>query len=199
LRQRPHPENRAGWTRGHPIQQKEIDVLVTAVAGNPKPGSRTLEAAVHLAGLLAPDAPDVTVETVDVVTLGPGLMGWGDAGVAAAVEQVRASDLVVVASPTFKATYTGILKLFLDQFDTGTGLAGVTVVPLMLGAGPAHFMAPDLLLKPVLVELGATCPAPGLYLLDKAYTGEAVDAYAERWAPVLHATAHATLTSGASA
>jgi FMN reductase len=39
----------------------------------------------------------------------------------------------------------------------------------MLGAGPAHALAPELLLKPVLVELGATCPTRGLYLLDRSY------------------------------
>jgi FMN reductase len=61
-----------------------------------------------------------------------------------------------------------VLKLFLDQFP-GDGLAGVTAFPLMLGAGPAHAMAPDLLLKPVLVEMGAICPAAGLYLIDKTF------------------------------
>jgi FMN reductase len=39
----------------------------------------------------------------------------------------------------------------------------------MLGAGPGHALAAELLLKPVLVELGATCPTRGLYLLDTAY------------------------------
>jgi FMN reductase len=171
---------------------------VTAVAGNPKPASRTLAAAVHLAEQLA--GPDHQVEALDLITLGPGLLGWGDGGVAAAVEAVRGSDLVVVASPTFKATYAGLLKLFLDQFETGTGLAGVTAVPLMLGAGPAHAMAPDLLLKPVLVELGATCPAAGCYLLDRATTGDPVDVYVARWAPSILATAQsAGLTSGALA
>jgi FMN reductase len=43
----------------------------------------------------------------------------------------------------------------------------------MLGGGPGHALAPELLLKPVLVELGATAPtrpAPtrGLYLIERA-------------------------------
>ncbi|MGI1849737.1 NADPH-dependent FMN reductase [Rhodococcus ruber] len=158
----------------------------TVVAGNPKPGSRTLDAATLLATELTGSAPD---HVVDVITLGPGLLGWGDDAVKAAVDTVAASDLVVFASPTFKATYTGILKLFLDQFATGDGLRDVTAVPLMLGAGPAHAMAPDLLLKPVLVELGATTPAAGLYLLDSTYTTDTrIADYAERWAPVLRST-----------
>ena len=99
---------------------------------------------------------------------------------------------MVFASPTFKATYTGLLKLFLDQFAGGEGLRGVTAVPLMLGAGPAHALAPDIFLKPVLVELGATTPAPGLYQLDSTYTEDGTaEAYAQRWGGALRATAEA--------
>ncbi len=158
---------------------------VSVVVGNPKAGSRTLDAAVRLATRLGGAAPD---HVIDVVDLGPGLLGWGDERVAEAVEVVRASRLAVVASPTFKATYTGLLKLFLDQIPAD-GLSGVVAVPFMLGAGPAHAMAPEYLLKPVLVELGATCPAPGLYQMDSAYTDDPrLETWLEKWSPVLSAT-----------
>jgi FMN reductase len=161
-------------------------MTVTVVAGNPKAGSRTLEAAGLVAEAITGSAPDAVI---DVIELGAGLLGWGDDSVAAAVSTVAESDLVVFASPTFKATYTGVLKLFLDQFATGDGLRDVVAVPVMLGAGPAHALAPDLLLKPVLVELGAATPAPGLYLLDSSYaTDGRIAEYAQRWAPVLRAT-----------
>ena len=135
---------------------------IVVVVGNPKPVSRTLDATVRVACALAEREPDTII---DVVTLGPGLMGFGDAGVAKAVEAVRGSKVLVVGSPTFKATYAGILKMFLDQFPTD-GLLGVTAFPMMMGAGPAHALAPELLLKPVLSEMGASCPAPGLYLTE---------------------------------
>jgi FMN reductase len=160
-------------------------VSVAVVVGNPKAASRTREAATALAEALTGSAPDVVV---DVISLGPGLLGWGDAAVARAVAAVAAADVAVFASPTFKATYSGLLKLFLEQFSTAEGLRDVVAVPLMLGAGPAHAMAPDLLLKPVLVELGATCPTPGLYLLDKTHTsGPALGEFVERWSPVVAA------------
>lgn len=156
------------------------------VAGNPKPNSRTLDAGLRLAGLLGGTDPGV----VDVITLGPALLGWGDEAVKSAVDLVSGADLAVFASPTFKATYTGVLKLFLDQFATGDGLRAVTAVPLMLGAGPAHALAPDVFLKPVLVELGAACPAPGLYQIDRTYAEDgSAEAYAGRWAPVVAASA----------
>lgn len=139
---------------------------IATVVGNPKPASRTLEAALLVAEALGEAPSDVVV---DVVELGAGLIGWGDPDVASAVSSVQAADLLVVASPTFKATYTGLLKLFLDQVPSD-GLAGVTAVPVMLGAGPGHALAPEVFLKPVLVELGATCPTKALYLLDTAYS-----------------------------
>ncbi|WP_159500617.1 NADPH-dependent FMN reductase [Microbacterium sp. 18062] len=170
-----------------------MSLTVTVVAGNPKPASRTLDAA-RLVGLRFADE----VGEVDVVTLGVGLLGWGDEAVKSAVAAVRASDVVVVASPTFKATYSGVLKLFLDQFETGTGLAGVTAVPLMLGAGPAHFMAPEVFLKPLLVELGAVVPVQGLYLSDRTYAEPgSLDPWIERWGPAVLASAGASKAGAA--
>ncbi|MGY1592177.1 NADPH-dependent FMN reductase [Geodermatophilus sp. SYSU D00708] len=136
-----------------------------AVVGNPKPHSRTRAAAELVVERLTGAPAD---RVVDVVELGAGLLGWGDPAVEEAVAAVRTAEVAVVASPTYKATYTGLLKLFLDQIGTGD-LAGVVAVPLMLGGGPAHALAPELLLKPVLVELGATAPTRGLYLLDKTW------------------------------
>jgi FMN reductase len=155
---------------GYPNTQEEDAMGVAVVAGNPKPKSRTLQAATAIAAALGHGPPDVVI---DVVDLGAGLLAWGDPAVKAAVESVQSSAVAVIASPTFKATYTGLLKLFLDQIPAD-GLAGVIAIPLMLGAGPGHALAPELLLKPVLVELGATCPTRALYLLDSDYDNPAV-------------------------
>lgn len=165
-------------------------MTVTVVVGNPKPASRTLSAATLVAKGLRPETEPAVI---DLVSFGAGLLSWGDPAVAAAVQAVAASELVIFASPTFKATYTGLLKLFLEQFDGGTGLAGVVVVPVMLGAGPVHALAPDLLLKPVLVELGATAALPGLYLSDRSFQEDGViERYADRWRGVAQALATRT-------
>lgn len=138
---------------------------ISVVVGNPKRDSRTLAAACHVAQRLTGEPADVVV---DLATFGEKLLAWGDTDVKAAVGKVAASDLLVCASPTFKATYTGLLKLFLDQFSPDQ-LSTTTAFPMMLGAGPHHAMAPEYLLKPVLVELGAACPVRGLYLLDSEW------------------------------
>ena len=45
--------------------------------------------------------------------------------------------------------------------------------PLMLGGTWIHALAPEVFLKPVLVELGASCPVRGLFLLDSDYESPA--------------------------
>lgn len=132
------------------------------VVGNPRLGSRTGQAAQLVARRLTGEDPTTVLE---LAGLGPGLLGWGDPDVATAKEAVLAADLVVFASPTFKATYSGLLKCFLDQFDAGE-LPGTPAVALMLGASPRHALAGEYTLKPVLSEIGCSCPAPALFLLE---------------------------------
>lgn len=153
------------------------------VVGNPKPGSRTLAAARHVARELAGGEPDLVV---DLAAVGGALLDWSDPSVPALVDEVGDADLVVVASPTFKATYSGLLKLFLDRFEAGR-LRGVAV-PLMLGAGPGHALAPEVALAPLLSHLGAAVPTGGLYVLDQQYDDPAAYApWLARWRPVVSA------------
>ncbi|MBJ7357058.1 MAG: NAD(P)H-dependent oxidoreductase [Nocardioides sp.] len=142
------------------------------VVGNPRPASRTLAAATYLLQELTGADPDLVV---DLAAVGPALLDWGDPGVEALVDGVAEADLVVVASPTYKATYTGLLKLFLDRFAAGR-FRGVAV-PLMLGAGAGHALAPEVGLAPLLSHLGASVPTGGLYVLDKQHDDPA--AYAD--------------------
>ena len=151
--------------------------IVSVVVGNPKPRSRTYQAAVLVAEKLGGKPPDLVV---DVIDLGAALLDGTDPGVAAIVAELQACSLLVVASPTYKATYTGLLKLFLDRIGTGA-LRGVTAVPLMLGGDMRHSLAPEVFLKPVLVELGASCPTPGLFLPESDYAGsDALDTWVDR-------------------
>jgi FMN reductase len=151
---------------------------VTVVVGNPKPRSRTLQAGCLVAERLSGRPADLVV---DLVELGPALLDWSSEEVAGVVAEVASSTLVIFASPTYKGSFTGLLKLFLDRVGTGA-LAGLTAaVPLMLGGDLRHALAPEVFLKPVLVELGASCPTAGLFLVEADYLGsEALDRWVER-------------------
>lgn len=158
-------------------------MVTTVVVGNPKRSSRTRAAAERVAEAITGKPADHVIE---VVELGAGLLEWGDEGISAAVATVAASDLVVIASPTYKATYTGVLKTFLDKFAGGTGMQGVVAVPLMVGGAWNHALAAELTLKPVLAELGAITALPGLFLIESEFESDGrIDEYAQRWAPVV--------------
>lgn len=163
---------------------------IAIVVGNPKAKSRTLTAASAVADSVSAALPGpVEIMTVDLAEVAGRLFDWGDAGVAELNAAVAASDVLIAASPTYKATYTGLLKAFLDRYGNN-GLAGVTAVPLMVGAGPVHALAPEVHLRPLLVELGASVPSRALYVMEAQFDdlGTVVDAWAE--------TAHPLITAG---
>lgn len=175
------------------------DPQIVTVVGNPKPGSRTLTAAATLSNSLAgrlPSfgiAPDV-VEPIDLAVLAGGLLApWRLSPPAAeATENARQAGILVLATPIYKASFTGLLKLFLDTLPAGS-LSRTVVVPLTVAGGPAHRHLADLQLRPVLAELGAAVPAPSLLLEESDLPGlpGIVDDHLDRHGPVLAATARA--------
>ena len=88
-----------------------------------------------------------------------------NASIRAALDEVRDADLLLVATPIYKAAYSGLLKLFLDLLPTD-GLRGKTVLPLATGGSLAHLLALDYALKPVLSALGARDILDGVFATD---------------------------------
>jgi FMN reductase len=162
---------------------------VAVVVGNPKAGSRTLGVAEAVAAAAAAAAglpEDTPIDVIELAGLGPQLFDWSSAAVRASTETLAASRLAVIATPVYKATYTGLLKSFLDWFGQ-TGLSGVTAVPVMVGASPTHALAVEVHLRPLLVEIGATVPTRGLFVLEQELDSldGTITAWLEQAGPVL--------------
>ena len=155
---------------------------IAVVTGNPKPASRTQNVALAVAGTLAtasePEAPPAHL-VVDLAEHASSLFDWSDPELTRLTAEVAAADIAVFASPTYKAAYTGMLKAFLDRYGSN-GLAGTVAVPVMTGGWPGHLLAVEVHLRPVLVELGATVPARGLYVTEPEFGN--LDAAVARWA-----------------
>ena len=166
---------------------------VSVVVGNPKPQSRTLTAALHVVRRISgDDASEADLHVLDLAGLGPSLLDRKDPAVTGHVDRAASADLLVVACPTYKGSFTGLLKLFLDLLPH-RGLEGTVAVPVMLGALPGHAMAVETALRPVLTELGATVPA-SLFLVESAYDDlSTYAAWGERTRPLVQAlvAAHA--------
>jgi len=82
-----------------------------------------------------------------------------------AVAQVARARAIVVATPVYKAAYSGVLKVFLDLLPQ-TALKDKLALPLATGGSPHHMLALDYALRPVLQSLGAAQIMPGIYATD---------------------------------
>jgi len=74
---------------------------------------------------------------------------------------------VVLATPVYKAAYSGLLKAFLDYLPEGA-LGGKRAYPIATGGSNAHLLSIDYALKPVLSVLGTSRILEGLYLTNDA-------------------------------
>ncbi|HSC85014.1 MAG TPA: NADPH-dependent FMN reductase [Pseudomonas sp.] len=89
---------------------------------------------------------------------------------------VASADGLVVATPVYKASISGALKVLLDLLPE-RALAHKVILPLASGGSPAHLLAVDYALKPVLAALKAQEMLAGVFAVDKQI------AYAERDRP----------------
>jgi FMN reductase len=85
--------------------------------------------------------------------------------IAAQADLIRQSRAVVIATPIYKAAYSGVLKSFLDLLPTRI-LDGKPVLPLATGGSPLHALALDYALLPVLAALGAQHTLNSVYIVD---------------------------------
>jgi FMN reductase len=148
---------------------------IVVLSGNPRSGSRTSTLAIAVGTALADaqgadgreadareadarGADDRAPAVVEVGDLGPGLLTPGDEATVAAVATVRAADVLVVATPTYKGSYTGVLKVLLDLLPA-QALAGKRAVPVVTAGVAPQAAAAEALLRQLLTELGAEVAA----------------------------------------
>ena len=133
--------------------------------GNPRAGSKTLAATRALVDTLAEAVSGTALPVVDLADFGGRVLDYSDSGVAALRAEIATVNLLVVATPVYKGSYTGLLKAFLDGYGPGA-LASVYTVPFTIAASPQHALAGPTHLQPLLDELGAISPLGGLFLPD---------------------------------
>lgn len=141
---------------------------ISVIVGNPKPHSRTRQIAEELAARVAVVTGAEILPTVDLIDHAAQLFSWPAPALDPVTEQLRASTFAIIATPTYKASYTGLLKAFLDRYPA-QGLSGVTAVPVFTIASEEHTLAVDFTLRPLLVELGASVPTQGLAFLTPKF------------------------------
>jgi len=98
------------------------------------------------------------------------VVGLWDAG---DVEAVAAADAVLVASPVFRASIPGTLKLLFDMLPN-EALRNTPVAILTVGAAPHHFLSAERHLRDLLSWFGAIGAPNAAFFVDSTFKDEVV-------------------------
>jgi FMN reductase len=137
------------------------------ITGSPSGASKTAKLANLVGARLARSGIDSTWLDVRSLPAEDLLLARVSApAIRGALEQVQAARGVIIATPVYKAAYSGLLKTFLDLLPQ-FALRDKVVLPLATGGTVAHVLAIDYALRPVLSSLDPLHVVPGLFVLDK--------------------------------
>jgi FMN reductase len=138
-----------------------------AISGSPRAPSKSKT----LAELMLRSVGDDGCETsmVDIADLpADALLARTSAPeIDAANAAVGAAQIIIAATPTYRALYTGAMKCLFDLMPP-YHLAGKICVPIQTAASPAHFLAIDYGFRPLFASLDGI-PIAGVYATDDQF------------------------------
>jgi FMN reductase len=92
-----------------------------------------------------------------------------------ALAAVSAARVVIASTPVYRASYSGLLKVFFDLLSPDS-LASAVAIPIATGAAPGHQLVLDHALRPLFASLGATVVPTGIYGTDAQFASGSPDA-----------------------
>jgi FMN reductase len=112
---------------------------------------------------------------VDLVKLEPsGLLGVAkDEKVSALLDAMGAARPLVLVTPIYRATYSGILKVLFDQFAPDA-LRGVPCILAATGGSPAHELAIDTGFRSLVASIGGWSVPTVIYATPSDFDSERV-------------------------
>lgn len=164
-------------------------VLTVVTAGLRTPSSTRLLAdrlAQASGDALRRSGPDVDVE-VRVVEVRDHahavadalLTGFPTGALRSALADVAEADALVVVSPTFQGSYSGLFKSFVDLVEPGV-LRGTPVLLAATGGSERHSLVVEHALRPLFAYLGAVGVPTGVYAATADFGGDGSAALDER-------------------
>ncbi|MER9333073.1 FMN reductase [Mesorhizobium sp. M0293] len=146
--------------------------LVVGISGNLTRPSKTNAFISHIVGEVA-DHIGATSGVFDIEDLGPSLpaarsIGNLDLTARSIIGQVLGADVLVVGTPTFKGSYTGLFKHFFDLLDPAS-LRGKPVILAATGGGERHSLIVEHQLRPLFGLFEALTMPTAIYASDKDF------------------------------
>ncbi|GAB3881855.1 NADPH-dependent FMN reductase [Terrabacter terrigena] len=140
---------------------------ILTVSGSPSLTSRSATLLQHVSRTLLRHGHDL--EHLNLRDLPPAALlhaHFDDPAIVQTAGLLEQADGVVIATPVYKAAYTGLLKSWLDLLPQ-YALTDKTVLPLATGGSVAHALALDYGLRPVLSSMGARHIVQGFLVIDR--------------------------------
>jgi FMN reductase len=122
-------------------------MTVLAINGSPSITSKTRAIAQAAVDLVGGDVLDISSLDADAL-----LLRGSHPSVDEALERVAGARRLVLATPVYRATYSGLLKVLLDQLPQDA-LAHTAVVLAATGGSMAHFLSLDTGLRSAVASL----------------------------------------------
>lgn len=139
---------------------------IVIISGSPNASSRLNGIVSHVQQQLSEQ--NLSADLITVVSLPADDLiqaRFNSPAILEANKLVEEAAAVIIASPVYKASYTGVIKTFLDLLPQ-KGLDGKVIAPLFIGGTIAHLLSIDYALKPVLASMGAKLYVSGVYAID---------------------------------
>ncbi len=139
---------------------------IVTIAGSPSPNSRSSAVLEYVSETCRCNGLTTTaihVRDIDAEDL--LFANFNSPGIKRFQQEVLAARAVIVATPVYKAAYSGVLKTLLDLLPQDA-LRNKVVLPVATGGTLAHLLSIDYALKPVLSALGAEVIYRGIYIQD---------------------------------
>ncbi|MFB6553633.1 CE1759 family FMN reductase [Streptomyces sp. NPDC056405] len=166
--------------------------LVVVSAGLSVPSSTRLLAdrlAAATAGRAGTDVQVVELRDLAVEIAHTFTNGFPGRDLAAAFDAVAAADGLIVVTPVFSASYSGLFKSFFDALSVTDedALAGKPVLIAATGGTARHSLVLEHALRPLFAYLKAVVVPTGVYAASEDWGAEGLDGRIERAAGELAA------------
>jgi FMN reductase len=150
------------------------ELRAIAVSGSPRAPSRSKALAELLLDALARRGCETHLIDLAVLPADALVARAEQRDVNAAIEAVAGARIVIAATPTYRALYTGLLKCFFDLMPQGH-LAGKLCLGVQTAAVPHHALSPQYGLAALFASLEGIA-LPGVYATDDEFVEGAPNA-----------------------
>ncbi|MDY6051050.1 MAG: CE1759 family FMN reductase [Rothia sp. (in: high G+C Gram-positive bacteria)] len=143
-------------------------LVVTAGLGEPSTtallGENLSEATAHALAVAGVEASFTQISLRSLATdiTNHYLTGFPMGKLATALDQVREADALIVVTPVFKASYSGLFKSFWDLVEDGS-LAGKPVLIAATGGTARHSLVLETAMRPLFSYLKAIVAPSGVF------------------------------------